>query len=166
MALPAPTPLTPTVRYMVAGVRSFSWVPTIAVKTAPTLAELSAGTDLTGQVASMAGFDVSTNMLSAPDAGSRFEAQVPGRIQSSASTINFYASKTAGGVDVRSLLTQDLLGFVVIYDEGIVTSGKCRVFPVQIASVTPVPDLEAVAQIVVTFAITSQPAVGVTIPSA
>lgn len=166
MALPAPTPLTATVRYMVAGVRSVSWVPTIASKAAPVLAELSAGTDLTGQIASMVGFDVSTNMLTAQDMGTRFNPQVPGRTQSSDSSINFYATKTAGGADVRTLLTQDLLGFVVIYDEGIVTTGKCRVFPVQVASVTPVPDIEAVAQIVVSFAITSAPAVGITIPSA
>lgn len=162
MAAPAPTLLTATVRYLVAGTRVISWVPTIASKSAPTLSELNAGTNLTYEYQSVTGFDLTSAKLDVPDAGSRFTASIPGRQSSSDSSINFYASSS--GSDVRTLLTLDLNGFIVIYNEGLAGS-KMDVFPVRVAGVPKSQDIEAAGMIDVQFAITSKPVLDVTIPT-
>jgi hypothetical protein len=166
MALPAPSTLTATTRYFVAGTRRYTWVPTIAAKATPTSAELGAGTDLTGEVVagSVNGFNTSSDQLDVPDAGGRFTGKIPARITSDDSAMTFYAS--TNGTDVRSLLTQDLNGYVVIYPEGIVASGKCHVFPVRVASQSDEQDTEDSGKITVNFAVTSAPVRNITIPTA
>ena len=163
MALPTPAPLGASSRYFVAGTRQVSWVPTIANINSPTSAELSAGTDLTGQIGAIAGFDESVNFVAAPDMGSRYEPQIAGRIQSQNSSISFYASSNSS--DVRNLLTLNLAGYIVIYTEGIATGNKMNVFPVTVGSVAPDPNMEAVALILVSFGITKQPVFYAAIPT-
>lgn len=164
MALPTPTALTPTQRYYVAGTRRYSWVPTITDKNSPSLSELSAGTDLTTEVNTLAGFNKTANMFEVPDAGTLFTSKIPGRISSDDSSITFYLSKTS--TDVRQLLTQGLAGFIVIYWEGIVTGGKMGVFPTTVTAPSKNPDLEAAGMIEVGVAITSEPVMDVDIPAA
>lgn len=163
MALPSPSALTATSRYIPAGTRRYTWVPTISNKAAPTSAELSAGTDLTAEVMAVNGFQVSSAQVDAPDAGSRFTAKIPGRITADDSSLTIYVTSTTAA-DVRSLLTRDLAGYVVIYAEGIVTSKQCDIFPVRITGVPKMQDIEAAAAVEVQFAITSIPAENVTIP--
>jgi hypothetical protein len=162
MALPSPTLLASTTRYIPAGVRRYLWVPTIAVKAVPTSAELSAGTDLTGEVAAVSGFMTTSDTVDAPDAGSRFTAKVAGRITADDSSLTLYNSQNS--TDARTLLTRDLTGFVVICHEGIVTGGKCDVFPVKITGVPKAEDLEAAATMEVQFVITSVPAENIAVP--
>lgn len=164
MALPAPTALSATSRYALFDTRKYTWVPTIASQSAPTVSELSAGTDLSGEIQSVAGFTVSTNMIDVPDAGSDYTSQIPGRTTTDASSLTFYADLTAD--DVRTLFTRDLAGYVVIYPEGIVTGGTMDVWPVRVTSVSKSNDIEAAGQIVVSFSVTRKPTVDVSIPTA
>ena len=62
-----PSPLTPTVRYIPPSVRKVYWVVTIANYQSPTRAELNAGTDLTNEIAEMAGFNVVSASIEVPD---------------------------------------------------------------------------------------------------
>jgi hypothetical protein len=163
MALPSPSTLSSTTRYIPAGVRRYSWVPTIANKNAPTSAELSAGTDITAEVMAVNGFQVQSTTVDAPDAGTRYTAKVPGRITADNSSLTIYITQVAG-TDIRSLLTRDLAGYVVIYAEGIVTSKTCDIFPVRITGVPKTQDIEGVACVDVEFAVTSTPVENLTIP--
>jgi hypothetical protein len=164
MALPAPTALSTTTRYALFGNRKYTWVPTIATKTAPTLAELSAGTDLSGEVAAVSGFSVTRADIDVPDAVSEFTAKIPGRTTADSSSLTLYASKTS--TDARTLLLQDTNGFIVIYPEGIVTGSTLDVFPVRIAAVSKPNDIEASGVLEAMFTVTSKPAQNITIPSA
>jgi hypothetical protein len=167
MALPAPTALGATSRYIPAGVRRFTWVPTIAVKATPTSAELAAGTDLTGEIAGdgITGFATTSATVDAPDYGTRFTPKIPGLITSDDSSIKTYLSSNS--TDARSLLTRDLAGFVVIYPEGIVTGGKCSVFPSKVTTfmIDEVPAGDP-ATGTAQFAITSTPVENIAIPTA
>jgi hypothetical protein len=164
MALPNPTPLGATERYMVAGTRKISWVPTIASKASPTLTELNAGTDLSSEYQAVSGFNVTGNDIEVPDAGSDYTSKIPGRTTTDDSSITFYAD--LGADDVRSLLTRSLAGFVVIYPEGIVSGGKMDVWPVRVKSVSKQQDIEAAGMIEVAFSVTSKPSENIAIPSA
>jgi hypothetical protein len=166
MALPTPLTLTASVRYFKAGTTRYIFVPTLVSKAAPTLAEVSAGTDLTSEVVagSVNGFNTSSEKLDVPDAGTRFTSSIPGRITSDDSAMTFYASST--GTDARGTFSLGLNGYMLICHEGLVTSAKCDVFPVRVGSVSPEQDTEDSGKITVTFFVTSAPAAGVPIPVA
>jgi hypothetical protein len=160
------TPLGSTVRYIPDGTRQYYWVPTIASKAAPTRAELNAGTDLTGELAEVSGFTVTSDQVDAPDLGTRFTAQVKGRIKAADSSMMIYLSETS--VDARTLLTRDTTGFIVQFpegdDEGLSTA-VMDVFPVTISSASTVTKFGDVAQLDVGFTITSEPVTNVAVPA-
>lgn len=165
MTLPTPTVLAPTARYIPAGIRRYVFVPTIATKTAPTAAEITAGTDITGESPTVTGFTTTSAVVDAPDFGSRYTSKVSGMQSAADSSITTYCDITS--TDARELLTVDLEGFIVIFHEGIATGTKCSVFPVQVTacSVENGPP-EQPATLMVGFAITSKPAENIATPSA
>ncbi len=157
-----PSPLTPTVRYVPLGTRKVYWVTTIATYTAPTRGELNAGIDLTGELAEMNGFSVTSDAVETPDLSSRFTPKIPGRILADNSTITFWISSTSS--DVRTVLPRDTSGFVVILPEGDVTSQKMDVYPAKVASAAIDTTIGDPAKILLTFTITKVPALNVAIP--
>lgn len=164
MALPNPSAIAGTSRYIPAGVRKYVWVPSLASKSAPTSAELTAGTDLTGEVASVSGFMTTSATVDAPDAGSRFTSKTAGRITADNSSLTVYCSTTS--LDARSLLTRDLAGFVAIFPEGIAAGGTVDIYPVKVIGTPKSEDIEANATIEVQFVITSTPVENLAIPTA
>src|SRR5579884_158619 len=106
------TPLASTSRYIPQGTRHYYWVPTITSYTSPTRAELDAGTDLTPEIAEVQGFAATSASVDTPDLGSRFTSKIPGLITADNSNITFYLSSTSN--DVRTLLTRDTSGYVVV----------------------------------------------------
>jgi hypothetical protein len=156
------TPITASSRYIPPGTTQYYWVPTIAVKTAPTRSELNAGTDLTGEVSDVAGFSVASDQVDTPDLKSRFVSKIPGRTNAADSSIGMYASSNS--VDARTLMPQDAVGFIVVLGEGDTTGLKMDVFPVKVASAVKERAMEDPAKLTFSFSITSVPAVNVTIP--
>lgn len=157
------TPITSSARYIPPGVRSYYFCPAIANKAAPTRPELDAGTDLTGEIAAVEGFMVSSDSVETPDLKSRFTSKIPGRITADDSSMNFYADSASD--DVRTLLPRDTAGFVVSFPEGDVAGQTMDVFPVKVASAPKQTDIEAPAQIQVQYTITAEPAEDITVPA-
>ncbi len=146
------TPITPATRFFAPGVTKVYVVATIASLAAPTRLELDAGTDVSTDVAAIAGFSVSSEFIDTPDLGSRFVGKVPGRITANDSTITFYGDKL--GADIRAELTQDMDTHVVILDGGDVSStGKMDVYKVTVASVGKVRSVDDVLKLDVAFSI-------------
>ena len=166
MALPNPPSLTATVPYTVFSTRAYLWVPTIATQSAPTLAEFNAGKNLTSEITAVSGFDTQVNEIQLPKAGTPFEGSLPGRETPNASTITFALSSAGPSVDVRSVLTQNAVGFVVVCNEGLVTGASCDIWPVRIGAVSVTQNLEAIADAVVSFSIYRAPSRYVAIPTA
>ena len=165
--VPVPTALAATTRYIPAGVRRYVWIPTVAAKNAPVLAEISAGTDLTGEIPpdGVSGFTVTADDVDAGDYISRFKKKIPGMTDSADSSIKLYVSSTS--VDARQLLVDGLNGFIGVWPEGISATSKYSLFPVRIKSsdIEQVAAADAAVQMV-QFSITDTPAKNLTTPAA
>lgn len=155
-------PLTPTNRYFPPGKRKVYWLTTCANYNSPTRSELNAGTDLSAEIAAMAGFSLTDNPVDTPDMGSRFTSQVPGRQTAAGSSITCYCD-TAGN-DARSLLLNNASGFVVCLWEGDVTTQFMDVFPAKVDSQAMDTTVDDPGQCVFSFTITRVPAIRVAIP--
>jgi hypothetical protein len=162
MAAPA---LAATVRYVAPSKRKYYYVPTIANPAAPSAAELNAGTDLSGQVFDAVGWTVTSNLVAVPDFSSRFSPKIAGEIVvADPSSLILYMSSTSA--DVRSLLTRDLTGYVVIFLEGITAGMKMDVFTVTVSSASKHQDgVSTAAMIEIQFGITAVPSLDVTVPA-
>jgi hypothetical protein len=156
------TPITASTRYYRPGLTKVYYCATIANKSAPTAGELNAGTDLSGEITAIDGWQPTANFLDAPDLNSSFVAKVAGGLEVGDSSLTMFASSNS--VDVRSLLPRGTTGFLVFLDEGQTTGRKMDVFPITVASAPKLRDLGEVARIQVGFAITSAPAENVTVP--
>jgi hypothetical protein len=159
----AATPLASSTRYYVTGTRQVYWVPSIASKAAPTRSELDAGTDLTGEINAMAGFDPTSATVDTPDLASRFTSQIPGAITVSASTITLYTSEDSQ--DARQIMPRDTAGFIVVFWEGDVAANLMDVFPVRVTAAPKDVTTTDAGMITINFAVTSEPAENVTIPA-
>lgn len=155
-----------SVRYASFDTTVVHFLPTIAAATLiPTRAEVTAGTDLTGEISDVSGFSVTGNDIDAPDLKSEFVGKVPGRTMSEDSTLTFYASENS--VDVRTILTYKLIGFIVLMHGGDVQTRKMDVYPVRVRSVGKTISVsDSLATIVVGFSVTREPALNVAVPVA
>lgn len=160
MAAPA---MTPTVRYFRPGTTVILWVPTIADKTAVTRLEIDAGTDLSAEVFQINGFQVMTAAVETPDYGSRFTSSISGAITAPDSSLVTYADITS--VDIRTVVQRDDNGFVVIMDEGDVSTLLMDVFPVRVGSVGKLRAREDPGRHQTDFFITSEPSENQAIPA-
>ncbi|MEU5111714.1 hypothetical protein AB0G64_09460 [Streptomyces longwoodensis] len=157
------TPINPSVRYYRRGTTKVLWLPSVADKNAVSRAEINAGTALEGETGAMSGWQTTSGTVPTPALGSRFTPVVGGEITASDSSLTFWASKD--GDDVRTLLVREAKGFIVWMDEGDVPGQTMDVYPVQVTTQAKVRELDGAAQIMAQFAITSEPAENVTIPS-
>lgn len=161
MATPA---ITATTRYFDVGKTKVYFLPTVSSLTAPTRAEMNAGTDLSPEVADVAGWSVKSNLIQTPDFATRFVSQIAGRIEAEDSSLTFYASSDS--VDVRSLLPRDTNGFIMWLDGGDVPTHKADVYPVTVTAVSKMRSAGSdPARIQVSFSITRSPGQDVTIPA-
>lgn len=158
--------LPTSTRYYAPTVTKIWWIPTIAdAALAVTRSELTAGTDLSDEVADLAGWNVTGEDMATPGL-SEFTGSVPGRISVDASTITFYADEL--GEDVRTVLTRGLSGFIGIADAGDVTGGVMDIFPVRVKAVGKPRSVtgSTASQVTIGFSTPRKPATDVAIPAA
>lgn len=149
MAAPAAALAT---RYFQPGTTKVIVIPALASLSAgATRAEINAGTDVSGDVAAINGFTITSNQIDTPDLGTRFTKRVPGRLVADDSSIQFYAS--VDGADIRTILSRDQNTFIGIMDGGDTAGRKADYFQVTVASVGKVRDLEDSPRLTVTFTI-------------
>lgn len=161
MATPS---ITPSTRYFDVGATKVYFLPTCASPSSPTRAEMNAGTNLSPEMAELAGWSVTSNQIATPDFANRYTAEIAGRITSAASSLTFYASSNS--VDVRALLPRDTTGYIIWLDAGDIPTHKMDVYPVTVTSVSKMRDANAAAaRIMVSFSITAAPSENVTIPA-
>lgn len=141
------------------------FVPTIAdADLEPTRAEMTAGTDVTGEIMDISGFTVTGSEIETPDLLSEFVSKIPGRTTSEDSMLRFYADEA--GDDARAVFPYKTVGYLLFLDGGDVPAQKMDVFPVRVKSVgKPRSVGEDPATIDVGFSITREPAFDVTIPA-
>jgi hypothetical protein len=124
-------------RFMRKGTTRVYFVPTIVNLTAPTVAEINAGTELTGQIAEVNGFSFANNPIDTPDMGTAFVSKIPGEDSVDTSSFRFYEDKTSN--PIRTVLAKGTIGYIVFFPSGTVGANpaiadKAEVWPVTVAS--------------------------------
>lgn len=124
-------------RFMRKGITRVYYCPTIANLTAPTVAEITAGTELTSQIAEINGFTFTNNPIDTPDMGNAFVSKIPGEDTVDTSSFRFYEDKSSN--PIRTVLAKGTNGYIVFFPAGTVgasvaTGDKAEVWPVTIAS--------------------------------
>jgi hypothetical protein len=159
-------PIDVTDKFINAGVTTILFSPAIADVTAPTRAELDAGTDLTREVVGASGWQVSSANVTYNPLHTTFTPSIPGRtsVQDSSLTL----PQDVVGADVRDILPRGTTGFIGIMHGGDVPGSPMDVWPVRVSSLGKTVSTEGteVANIVVSFAIPEEPAESVAIPAA
>lgn len=152
-------------RYINPGTTKLLWLTSVADKTAITRSEIDAGLDVSGEIADVNGWQISGDKADTPDLAVEFVSNVPGRTSAADSSITFWADRA--GVDVRDHMSRGTNGYVVWMDGGDVPGYLCDIFPVRVLSqgLTRSVAGDAAATLPVQYAITSQPAQNVVIPS-
>jgi hypothetical protein len=137
------------------------FLPAVASTTmAPAQAEITAGTNLTGEIAEISGFTVTGGTIDTPDLKSEFVSKVPGRTSAADSSLTFYAD--LNGTDVRTILPYKTIGYIMFADSGTAVGKKVDVWPVQVNSVGKTRSVgDEVERIVIGFAITRVPGMDV-----
>jgi hypothetical protein len=160
----AGTPITETTRFFAPEVTQILFAGALADKSAPTRSELTGAKRLEKECSAVNGFTVSSNLIDAPDYGSRFTSRNAGRTEVADSSLTFYQSQDTD--DIRRDLPRGTTGYVLILWGGDVPTQLMDVFPVEVTSVgKSIPD-NADADIMISFAITSVPIEDVEIPAA
>lgn len=152
-------------RYFDVGVTKVYFIPTIASGTlTPTRAEMTAGTDLSNEVADLDGWTVEGDEIETPDMASEFTGKIPGRTNAEDCSLTFYADK--GGDDVRALLPRGTEGYIMWCDGGDVTGNLADVFPIRVRSNSAQRSIDdEAARRQVQFSVTRKPAESVVVPS-
>ena len=146
------TAIAAATRYFQPGTTKVVVLPSIASLSAgATRLEINAGSDVSGDVASINGFQINSNQLDTPDLGGRFTKRIPGRLVADDSSITFYAD--VAGADIRTVLSRDQITYLGIMDGGDVAGRKADYFKVTVASVGKVRDLEDAPRLTVMFTI-------------
>lgn len=150
-------------RFFQPGITVVRWCTLIANIDAPTRAELTAGTILTRHVRAQEGFATNSGQIETPDMGSRFVGKIGGLINAEDSSMTFYAARD--GIDVRTVFTRDVAGFMVLQYGGDVEDNPMDVFPATVTSLPKQSSMEAAFGIMVQFSVTSEPAEDVPTPA-
>lgn len=114
-------------RYTRKGKSKISFVPTIAVLAAPTIAEINAGTTLDTQMNEMSGFQFKNSVIKTPDLSTTFVSQIPGEDEADDSSITFYDDDTT--TTLRTALAKGQAGFIVLMPYGKTATKRAEVWP-------------------------------------
>lgn len=149
------------VRYWRRGRTRAFFVPTIADIDAPTVTELTAGTELTGDIANIEGFATEQEFIGTPDLASTSTTTVPGEETFAASSLMFYLDSETN--PLRTELAKGTVGYVVFIDYkptgALVADDEVDVYPVQVGAVPKQRDMgSTAAQWTANMAITGVPA--------
>ena len=124
--------ISSSTRYRAKGTAKYVFCTSVATVSAPTRAEINAGTDLSDEIMEVDGWNVDSENIETPDLGSTFTGSIPGSTSADDSSLTMYADQ--GGTDVRSLLPRGTNGFMLVMRAGDTAGRKMDVFPVRVGS--------------------------------
>jgi hypothetical protein len=119
-------------KFFIRGIEKWHFLPACANLAAPTAPEIAAGTPLTPRIATTNGFTASSGSIDAPDADSRFTSNIPGPLTPVASSITFNDDDAVSDPDpMRTLLADQVTGFILIARKGMGTGKPAQVWPIR-----------------------------------
>jgi hypothetical protein len=112
------------------GKTKIMFLPAVADLAAPTRAEITAGTDLSPQIADVNGFDITNTPIETPNLAEAYTTTIDGEDKSGASSFVMYDDDTSTAV--RSTIAKGTAGFILILPYGDVPTKRCEVWPVKV----------------------------------
>lgn len=160
------TPINKSTRYFDPATTKCYYLPTVVdAALVPTRAEMTAGTDLSNEIADLDGWSTEGDEIETPDLGTLFTSKIPGRTTADDCSLTFHADQN--GDDVRTLLPRGTNGFIMWCDGGDVAANIGAVFPVRVRSNSMQRSVDDDnARVQVQFSVTSEPNEAVVIPAA
>lgn len=150
-------------RFYRRGVSKVRFAPAVA-GASPTRAEINAGTDLSPQVADIAGFALTNNPIETPDLSTGFNSQIDGPDTTADSSLTFYDDNAAN--TIRNVLAKGVIGYILLFPYGDSVGKRCEVWQVKSTGVNDQWTLDAAAaQFQVGFAVLSTPNQAGTVPA-
>lgn len=146
------------------GVTRFVFCPSVANAAAPTRAEITAGTVLTG-ITAVSGFQIARSFVDTPTLDSSYTSNVPGERKAGNSMLTFRDDQSASQ-SIRTALAEGTSGTMVYMPYGDVPNTRCETWPVISAGVNDVVDMTKAAEFEVSFATPTAPTQNATVPAA
>lgn len=127
-------------RYFRRGVSSAIFVPTLASQSAPTVAEIGAGTDLSAAVNSITGFTTQTSRISEPVLKYKQNPQTDGEQTFGDAAMKLMEGDGVAGPDEAALaaaytaLADDATGYIILAPGATTAGKKVEVWPVKVGA--------------------------------
>lgn len=151
------------VRFFRRGVSAVKFLPGVA-GASPTRPEITAGTDLTAQVADINGFQLTNKPIDTPDLSTVFTSQIDGEDTVADSSLTMYDLTDSAAI--RTALAKGTAGFLVLFPYGDASGKRCEVWPVKSTGVNDEWQLSSdPARYEVGFAVTGVPKQNQTTPA-
>lgn len=116
-------------RFWRRGVSKILFLPAVADTDAPTTLEITAGEDLTPQIAEIGGFNFSANPITTPDLSTTFDTQIPGPDSTDTSTLTFYDDDAED--TIRTTLDKGTRGYLLFQPYGGGSGDRAEVWRVE-----------------------------------
>lgn len=123
-------------RFFRRGKSVWYFLPAVANPAAPTGAEITAGTDLSPDIAEVNGWDFQSNPIKTPNLADRFTPQIAGEDTVGNPQITIYDRDPSS--DYRSLLAKDTTGYIVMMPYGHVATRRAETWHVESQSVSDI----------------------------
>lgn len=161
-------------RFFRRGVTKIRFLPAVAATVvvngetivgSPTRAEINAGTNLSSDIADIAGWSLSNSPIATPNLADRFTPQITGEDTVGDSSLTFYDRDDS--TTIRTALAKGTNGFILIMPYGDVPGKRSEVYPITSAGVNDEFSVgNDAARFVVGMAITGVPNQNATVPAA
>lgn len=152
-------------RFFRRGVTKFHFLPAVANTSAPSRAEITAGTDLSSSIAEISGFQFTNAPIATPDLDDTFTSQIEGEDTADNSSLTFYDLDNS--TTIRTALAKGTEGYILIMTYGDVEAKRAEVWPVKTLGVNDQFTMNAdAAKFMVPFAITDRPTQDAVVPAA
>lgn len=148
------------------------FAPAVASLSAPSRAEITAGTVLTvaGSTAYAgliedAGWETAASDIAVPDVGTDFDGTIPGRQAASSATMKFYDDDASN--TIRTALAEGTSGYVIRFPQGDSTGERIEVWPVRVSTIndSAITSANEAKTFMVQFSVTSEPNKSATCPA-
>jgi hypothetical protein len=151
-------------KYINRGTLKVWFVPTLASQSAPSIAAIEAGTDLTGRIAAISGFTFSATKVDTPTLDTLFDLSIAGTYAAEDSELTVYDINDASDAVKTALATVNTNGFIVFAPYGLTTTKKCEVWPVNVGSYSTTKTVEnEAAKSMISVFITAAPNLAATL---
>lgn len=139
------------------------FLPAVSNKSAPSSAEITAGTELTGSIQAISGFQLANTPISTPDLQTTFNSEIPGEDAAGNSSLTMYDDDASSAV--KTALAKNTAGFLLFGPYGITTGKRAEVWPVTVTSNSDEYTMgNEAARFMVGFSVTSIPTQNAVMP--